>query len=276
MKLSFAHKIGASVLVALSLAMTGCLTDDDADEGPSISTNPSDQSVAIGQLATFTVVASGTGSLTYQWTRNDAVIAGATAASYSVTATSLLDGSLFKCKVTDTKGTTTSSAGILNILASEQTITLGAQNNVTASSLDLDNWVSYTAGNAPAQAANIDIVFAYATGTANTGAALYSPHVAKNGVAGSGGFIFMESWTTTNNTDIRVVEVANWATVTSAADIRALYDAGTTPDPAGRVFVLVGTTVVARSNLDLYVLLRVDAVVQAADGTISITGKAKR
>jgi hypothetical protein len=86
----------------------------------------------------------------------------------------------------------------------------------------------------------------------------------------------MESWTTTNNTDIRVVEVANWATVTSAADIRALYDAGTTPAPAGRVFVLVGTTVVARSNLDLYVLLRVDAVVQAADGTISITGKAKR
>jgi hypothetical protein len=276
MKLSFAHKIGASVLVALSLAMTGCLTDDDADEGPSISTNPSDQSVAIGQLATFSVVASGTGSLTYQWTRNDAVIAGATAASYSVTATSLLDGSLFNCNVTDTNGTTTSSTGKLKILASEQTITLGAHNNVTASSLDLDNWVSYTAGNAPAQAANIDIVFAYATGTANTGAALYSPHVAKNGVAGSGGFIFMESWTTTNNTDIRVVEVATWATVTSAADIRALYDAGTTPDPAGRVFVLVGTTVVARSNLDLYVLLRVDAVVQAADGTISITGKAKR
>lgn len=275
MNLSSARKIGATVLMTLSLALTGCLTDD-ADEGPSISTNPSDQSVAVGQAATFTVVASGTGSLTYQWTRDDVEITGATATSYTVTATSLLDGSEFKCKVTDTKGTTTSSAGVLSILASEQTMTLGAQENVIASSLDLDNWVSYTAGNAPAQAANIDIVFAYATGTANTGAALYSPQVAKNGVAGSGGFIFMESWTTTNNTDIRVVEVASWATVTTAADIRALYDAGTTPDPAGRVFVLVGTTVVARSNLDLYVLIRVDAVTQAANGTISITGKTKR
>jgi hypothetical protein len=42
------------------------------------------------------------------------------------------------------------------------------------------------------------------------------------------------------------------------------------------VFVLAGTTVVARSNLDLYVLIRVDAVVQAENGTVNLTGKAKR
>lgn len=260
--------------MALSLALTGCLTDDDAGDGPSISVSPSDVTVNVGQSATFTVVASGSGTLTYQWTRDDDDIVGATAATYSRTAVSSDDGVEFKAKVTDTKGTTTSGGAFLRIRVTEQTVMLGAQDNVIASSLDLDTWVSYTASSAPAQSSAIDIVFAYST--AGNAAALYSPHVAKNGVDGSAGYDFMQSWTTTNNTDIRVVEVADWSTVTTASAIKALYDAGSTPTPAGRVFVLAGTMVVARSNLDLYVLLRIDAVVQAENGTVNITGKAKR
>jgi beta-galactosidase len=273
MNTSSARKIGATFLMTLSLALTGCLTDD-GDKGPTISTSPSDVTVNVGQAAIFTVVASGSGTLTYQWTRDGDNIVGATAATYTRTAVASDDGMEFKVKVTDTKGTTTSTGAFLRIRVSEQTVMLGAQNNVIASSLDLDNWVSYTAGSAPAQSSAIDIVFAYST--AGNSAALYSPHVAKNGVDGSAGFDFMQSWTTANNTDIRVVNAADWNTVTTAADIKALYDAATTPTPAGRVFVLAGTTVVARSNLGLYVLLRVDAVVQAENGTVNLTGKAKR
>ncbi len=127
MKLSFAHKIGATVLVAISLSMTGCLTDSKSDtSGPTISTNPSDLTKSIGQTATFTVVASGSGTLTYQWMKGDDNIAGATAATYSLLAASNDDGSSFKCKVTDTKGSTTSTAAMLNILVTEQTVTLAA------------------------------------------------------------------------------------------------------------------------------------------------------
>lgn len=277
MKYSPAYKYGAAVLMAFSLSLSGCLTDDKNDEnsGPTISASPSDVTVNAGQAATFTVVASGSGTLTYQWMKDDANIAGATAASYTTTAGSGDDGAEFKCKVTDSEGSTTSSGGFLRIRVTEQSVTLAAQDNaLVASSLDLDNWTSYTANNAPAHSSEIDIVFAFST--ANDSSAIYSPHVAKNGVNGSAGFDFMQSWTTANNTDIRVVSVANWANVTTAASIKALYDAGTTPNPAGRVFVRSGTTIVARSNGDLYVLLRVDAVVQTASGTINLTGKAKR
>jgi hypothetical protein len=274
MNISTAHKFGAAVMVALSMALTGCLTSDDEAGGPTISSSPADLTIASGLTATFSVVASGSGSLTYQWTKDDADITGATAASYSHIALSAEDGSVYKVKVTDTKGTTTSTGATLHILVTEQIVNLGAQTSNVASSLDVDTWTAYTAGAAPANAAAIDVVFAYST--AGNAAALYSPLVAKNGVAGTAGFDFMQNWTITNNTDIRVVEVADWSTVTTAAAIKALYDGSSAPNPAGRVFVLVGTKVVVRSNLDVYVLIRVDAVVQAENGTVSLTGKAKR
>jgi beta-galactosidase len=281
MKTSFANKIRAAgpmaLVLALGLTLSGCLTDDknDEDGGPTISVSPSDVTVNAGEPATFTVVASGSGTLTYQWMKDGNNIGGATTASYTTTAGSGDDGAEFKCKVTDTDGSTTSTGGFLRIRVTEQTVTLAAQDNaLIASSLDLDNWTAYTSANAPAHSSEIDLVFAYST--VGDSSALYSPDAAKSGVNGSGGFDFMQSWTTANTTQMRLVSVANWATVTTAASIKALYDAGTVPSPAGRVFVRAGTTIVARSNGDLYVLLRVDAVVQTASGTVNLTGKAKR
>ncbi len=46
---------------------------------PMITTQPADASVAVGNTATFSVVASGTAPLSYQWQRNRAAIMGATA-----------------------------------------------------------------------------------------------------------------------------------------------------------------------------------------------------
>ncbi|HEX2613014.1 MAG TPA: immunoglobulin domain-containing protein [Fibrobacteria bacterium] len=263
--------------MSLSLALTGCLTDDKNKEesGPTISSSPSDVTVDAGQTATFTVIASGSGTLAYQWMKDGANIGGATASSYATVAGSGDDGAEFKCKVTDSDGSTTSSGGFLRIRVTEQTVTLAAQDNaLVASSLDLDTWTAYTSANASAHASEIDLVFAYST--VGDSSALYSPDAAKNGVNGSGGFDFMQSWSTANTTEMRVVSVANWSTVTTAASIKALYDAGTAPSPAGRVFVRAGTTIVARSNGSLYVLLRVDAVVQTSSGTVNLTGKAKR
>src|SRR2546426_5689650 len=57
------------------------LTVNPAPVAPTISTQPVNQTVTAGQTATFTVVATGTAPLAYQWQKNGANIAGATAAS---------------------------------------------------------------------------------------------------------------------------------------------------------------------------------------------------
>ena len=58
---------------------------------PTITTQPANQSVAVGQTATFTVVASGTAPLTYQWQKNQVNIPGATAATYTTPPTTTAD-----------------------------------------------------------------------------------------------------------------------------------------------------------------------------------------
>lgn len=63
---------------------------------PTITTQPASATVIVGQTATFTVVATGTAPLSYQWQKNQTNISGATSASYTTPATSSSDnGSTF-------------------------------------------------------------------------------------------------------------------------------------------------------------------------------------
>lgn len=82
-----------------------------------ITTQPASQSVLVGQTATFTVVATGTGTLTYQWLLGGVAIPGATSATYTTPATVLADnGSSFTVQVTDaTTASVTSTAAILTV-----------------------------------------------------------------------------------------------------------------------------------------------------------------
>ena len=76
-----------------------------------ITVQPLPQTVADGQPASFSVTATGTTPLTYQWQKNAANIGGANSATYSIPAAALADsGSLFRCVVSNTKGADTSSA----------------------------------------------------------------------------------------------------------------------------------------------------------------------
>lgn len=90
-----------------------------ANEGPAITGQPSSQTVAVGQSATFTVNASGAG-LSYQWQRNTADIPGATGASYTLTNAQPSDsGALFRVVVSNTGGTATSNAALLTVVANQ-------------------------------------------------------------------------------------------------------------------------------------------------------------
>jgi hypothetical protein len=83
---------------------------------PAISTQPTDQSVQAGATATFTVTATGTAPLSYQWKKGGTAITGATLASYTTPATVVGDsGSSFTVTVTNSAGSVTSSAAVLTV-----------------------------------------------------------------------------------------------------------------------------------------------------------------
>ena len=60
------------------------LTVNSANSAPSINTQPANVAVLAGGKASFTVAATGTGTLTYQWYFNSKKISGATSATYSI------------------------------------------------------------------------------------------------------------------------------------------------------------------------------------------------
>ncbi len=94
------------------------LTVNAAPVAPSITTQPTSQTVTAGQATSFSVAATGTAPLSYQWQKNGANIAGATTASYTTPATTTSDGgSTFRVVVTNSAGTVTSAAATLTVNA---------------------------------------------------------------------------------------------------------------------------------------------------------------
>jgi hypothetical protein len=86
--------------------------------GPTV-TRPANTTVPLGQTATFSVSATGTGAVTYQWLKNGVAIAGATSSSYTTPATIAGDtGSIFTVTVTDSTGSVTSAPATLTVQSS--------------------------------------------------------------------------------------------------------------------------------------------------------------
>ena len=94
---------------------------------PSITTQPGNATVKVGETANFTIVASGT-DITYQWQidRNDgngwANIDGATATSYTTSAVDIsCNGFKYQCVVSNSAGTVTSNTAVLTVTESTPT-----------------------------------------------------------------------------------------------------------------------------------------------------------
>jgi trimeric autotransporter adhesin len=86
------------------------------ESAPTITTQPANQTAPVGQAATFTVVATGTAPLTYQWQKNGTAISGATSANYTTPATTVADnGSTFAVVVSNAAGNATSSNAKLSL-----------------------------------------------------------------------------------------------------------------------------------------------------------------
>ncbi len=86
-------------------------------KGPTITTQPVSQTVTAGQPATFSVTATGTAPLSYQWQKGVTPISGATGASYITPPTTGGDnGALFRVVVSNAAGSVTSTAATLTVV----------------------------------------------------------------------------------------------------------------------------------------------------------------
>lgn len=93
---------------------------------PTIVAQPVDQTVSEGQTATFSVTATGSGTLTYQWQRDGIPIPGATGSSYAILSVALADdGALFRCVVANAEGATNSNEALLTVLPPNLRVTDG-------------------------------------------------------------------------------------------------------------------------------------------------------
>ncbi len=84
---------------------------------PTITSQPISRSVTAGQAAAFTVTASGSAPLTYQWLKNSAGIANATSATLSFASAALTDAGIYTVNVTNNADSVTSSPATLTVTA---------------------------------------------------------------------------------------------------------------------------------------------------------------
>ena len=87
-----------------------------ANEAPTLASQPESLTVLPGQPATFTVSATGTPSLRYQWQRNGTDLSGQTSASLTLASVQLTDsGARFRVRVSNDYGSVLSNEAILTV-----------------------------------------------------------------------------------------------------------------------------------------------------------------
>jgi hypothetical protein len=124
----FFQAVATFSAVCISVLLGGCSSSSMSGSGtsgnnptptaPAITTQPTNQTVSAGQTATFSVVATGTAPLSYQWQLNGANISGATSASYTTPVTTTANsGQQFRAVVSNSVGNATSTLATLTVNA---------------------------------------------------------------------------------------------------------------------------------------------------------------
>lgn len=123
-------------LATVSIVLAACGGSADAPPPPengtqcvaaALTQQPANASVTAGQNASFSVVATGTSPLTYQWQRDGVAIEGATAATYTLATTLLDSGAVFRAVVSNCAGSATSNDATLTVASSAPVLTITPQ-----------------------------------------------------------------------------------------------------------------------------------------------------
>jgi hypothetical protein len=83
--------------------------------GPVITTQPVSQTVAVGATVSFTVIATGTAPLSYQWQKNGANLAGATSATLTLANVTSANAGSYRVIVRNSASAVTSTAATLTV-----------------------------------------------------------------------------------------------------------------------------------------------------------------
>ena len=110
---SYTCTVGNSAGSVTSSAAT--LTVNPAVVAPTITTQPVSQTVTPGANVIFTVVATGTAPLTYQWKLGGVNVSGGTSAALNLTSVTTGQAGSYTCTVGNTAGSVTSSAATLTV-----------------------------------------------------------------------------------------------------------------------------------------------------------------
>jgi hypothetical protein len=148
-----ARKSLAASLITLSVLVLAACGSMSETTAPVITKQPFSHTLTVGQSVTFSVEATGTPTLTYQWKKSGTLISGATSATYTRAATASDNGAQFTVVVSNARGTVTSSpasltvsaAGLLLLNSSASSLNFGS---VTVSSSNVQKVILTNAGKA--------------------------------------------------------------------------------------------------------------------------------
>jgi hypothetical protein len=218
-----------AVLFAVSVAgflVAGCsaTTASNPPTAPQIVVPPANQTVTVGHTASFSVTATGTAPLRYQWNKNGAAVSGATSATYTTPATTSADnGTQFNVVVSNAAGSVTSNAA---------TLTVTSASTVTITTTSLPNGTVQVAYSATLQATGGTTPYTWSVASGSLPAALTLS--ASGGISGT---------PTTAGTSSFTIQVADSAGNKASAGFTITISSGTgggTMPSFGHVFIVVG------------------------------------
>lgn len=123
---SFDVVVSNSAGSVTSSAATLTVTTASGSVAPTITTQPVSQAVAAGGSASFTVVASGTAPLSYQWSKDGTAISNATDATYTISSATSSSAGSYTVTVSNGAGSVTSSAATLTVSTTSGSSALSA------------------------------------------------------------------------------------------------------------------------------------------------------
>lgn len=103
--------------IAVGSTGTVIWASPSTDTAPAITSQPTAMSVNAGSSANFSVTATGTDPLTYQWAKGGTTVSGATSASYTITSATITDAGNYTVTITNSIGSTASSSVTLTVTA---------------------------------------------------------------------------------------------------------------------------------------------------------------
>jgi hypothetical protein len=226
------------------------ITYAGSGQAPALSQQPANATVPAGGSATFTVSASGSSPLAYQWQRSQADIPGATAASYTLSGAQAADsGARFRCRVSNAYGSATSQEATLSVIPAQPptahiTTPAAGATYMAGQTLAFAGTATDAQGDLPASAYTWEIRLWHNDGNLHS-------HPAYGPVSGttSGSLVIPDQGETSPNVWYRV-----YLTVTNAQGLKAKDSVDVLPitatvtlasDPAGLQLKLDGTPVTA-------------------------------